>query len=285
MKRLEAAVSVSKCGLVVTYRALALDLDGTLLGPDGMVSDGNRHAVKAAAAAGWHVVLATARWYQQAERVARDIGLVDPVIACSGAEVRRLRDGVDLFDMRLPAKFASQLYDLCDDADGMAYVYQDREVLLRSANGDRRDGRPEVRGVRSLADADPTPRCALVFGDELSASVVKLLLPEWKDDVRFLNSMSGRGANVLTLTSNGADKGVALQIACADLGIAVSEVVAMGDSETDVEMFRVAGASVAMGQASPAVQETATWVTTANTDDGVGRAITQLLDGRDRVTP
>ena len=273
--------------VVVTYRALALDLDGTLLGPDGHVSDGNRRAVKAAAAAGWHVVLATARWYQQAERVAREIGLVDPVIACSGAEVRRLRDGVDLFDMRLPAAFASRLYDLCDEADGMAYVYQDRDVLLRSADDARRDDRPEVRRLRSLAnaDADPTPRCALVFGDELSASVVETLLPAWRDDVHFLNSMTGRGARVLTLTSSGADKGVALQVACADLGIAVSEVVAMGDSETDVEMFRVAGASVAMGQASPAVQKTATWVTTTNTDDGVGRAITQLLDGRDHVTP
>ena len=272
---------------MVTYRALALDLDGTLLGRDGSVSDGNRRAVKDAAGAGWHVVLATARWYQQAERIARDIGIVDPVIACSGAEVRRLRDGVDLFDRRLPAAFAAQLYDLCDDADGMAYVYQDRDVLLRSADGARRDDRPEVRHVRSLADADadPMPRCALVFGEALSMLVLETLLPAWKDDVRFLNSMTGRGARVLTLTSQGADKGVALQIACADLGIALSEVVAMGDSETDVEMFRVAGASVAMGQASPAVQESATWVTTANTDDGVGRAIAQLLAGRNHVTP
>ena len=102
---------------------------------------------------------------------------------------------------------------------------------------------------------------------------------------RFLNSMTGRGDSVLTLTSRGADKGVALQIACADLGIELSEVVAMGDSDTDVEMFRVAGASVAIGQASPAVQESATWVTTSNTDDGVGRAIAQLLAGRDHVAP
>ena len=269
------------------YRALALDLDGTLLAPDGTVSVRNRRAVEAAAGAGWHVVLATARWYQRAECAARDLGLVDPIIACSGAEVRRLRDGVDLFDMRLPALFSAQLYDICDTADGMAYVYQDGDVLLRSADGTRRNDRPEVRLVRSLADADAdrTPRCALIFGEVLSELVLEMLLPTWKDDVRFLNSMTGHGARVLTLTSQGADKGVALQVACADLGIATSEVVAMGDSDTDVEMFRVAGASVAMGQASPAVRRAATWVTTTNTDDGVGRAIEQLLDGRAPVTP
>jgi hydroxymethylpyrimidine pyrophosphatase-like HAD family hydrolase len=265
----------------VTYRALALDLDGTLLQPDGTVSDRDRRAVAAAAAAGWHVVLASARWYQLVERTAHDIGVVGPVIACSGADVRRLGDGAELFDVRLPAVFAAALYDLCDDADGTALVCEDRDVLLRSPVAAPRDEPPEIRRVPSLADASRTPRCALVYGDELNALVRDTLLPGWNDHVRFLTSMSGRGDVVLTLTSRGADKGRAVEVACADLGIDAADVVAMGDSATDVEMFRVVGASVAMGQASPDVRDAATWVTTDNTDDGVGRAIEQLLDGRD----
>ena len=97
----------------MSYRALALDLDGTLLGPDDTISARNRAAVEAAAAADWHVILATARWYQLAERTAHDLGLVDPVIACSGAEVRRLRDGADPFDDRLPANFTAAHDTLC----------------------------------------------------------------------------------------------------------------------------------------------------------------------------
>ena len=267
----------------MTYRALALDLDGTLLGPDDSVSERNRRAVEAAVAAGWHVVLATARWYQLAERAARELGLVDPVIACSGAEVRRLRDGVDLFDVRLPAPFAEALYELCDAQDGTVFVYQDGDVLLRSSDGRPRLDLPEVHPATSLVDAQRTPRCALIFGEALNAMVLDTLQSAWHDEVRFLTSMTGRGASVLTLTGRGADKGLALQIACADIGIPASEVVAMGDSETDVEMFRVAGASVAMGQASAFVREAATWVTTLHTDDGVGRAIELLLEGRDDI--
>ena len=41
----------------------------------------------------------------------------------------------------------------------------------------------------------------------------------------------------------------ALGVACADLEIPLSEVVAMGDSETDIEMFNVAGANF------PVIQE------------------------------
>ena len=262
----------------MTYRALALDLDGTLLAPDDTVSERNRRAVRAAVAEGWHVVLATARWYQLAERTARELDLVDPVIACSGAEVRRLRDGVDLFDVRLPAGFTTALYELAHGHDGLLMVYQDRDVVMRSSFPVPPPAFPEVRTVDSLAEADATPRCILLFGDALNAAVLDQLAPRWQDEVRFLTSMSGRGASILTLTGAGADKGLALQIACDDLGIPVSEVVAVGDSEADVEMFRVAGASVAMGQASPEVQAAATWVTGSNVDDGVAEAIERLLD-------
>ena len=263
----------------MTTRALALDLDGTLLRPDDTISDRDRRAVAAAAEAGWPVVLATARWYQLAERSAQSLGLVDPVIACSGAEVRRLRDGVDLLDVRLPAGFTAELYALCEEheaiRDSIVMVYEERDVAVRSATAT--PALPEIRVIDSLAGAEPTPRGLLVFGDDASAAVVDSLGGRWADDVRFLVSMTGRGAGVLTITGYGADKGRALRVACADLGIDPGDVVAMGDSETDIEMFRVAGGSVAMGQAKRAVQDAATWVTAANTDDGVGRAIEQLL--------
>jgi Cof subfamily protein (haloacid dehalogenase superfamily) len=264
----------------MNIRALALDLDGTLLGADDTVSPRNRAAVEAAAAAGWHVILATARWYQLAERTAHELGLVDPVIACSGAEVRRLRDGVDLFDVRLPRAFTTALYALCDEHHGMALVYQDRDVVLRTEVPSSLRALPEVRQVDTLAvDADPTPRSVLIFGDDLNARVLDLAR-SWTDDVRSLVSMTAGGHSVLTLTSVRADKGLALEVACADLDVPLDTVVAMGDSETDIEMFRVAGASVAMGQAHDPVKRAATWVCAAHGDDGVGRSIEDLLAGR-----
>ena len=74
-------------------QALAIDLDGTLLSRDETVSERNQAAVRAALEAGWQLIIATARWYQLAEEVASIFGVSGPVIACSGAEVRRLSDG------------------------------------------------------------------------------------------------------------------------------------------------------------------------------------------------
>src|SRR3712207_2059395 len=112
-------------------QALAIDLDGTLLSPDETVSERNRAAVGAALDAGWKLIVATARWYQLAEEVASIFGVQGPVIACSGAEVRRLADGADLFDVRLPREFADDLYAICDNMRCLAWIALDSEVLIK----------------------------------------------------------------------------------------------------------------------------------------------------------
>ena len=82
---------------------------------------------------------------------------------------------------------------------------------------------------------------------------------------------------MLTLTAAGADKGVALEVACRDHGIDPADVVAIGDSHNDIAMFRVAGSSIAMGQASDEVKSAAAEVTASNDDDGVALAIERIL--------
>ena len=60
-------------------RMLALDIDGTLLGPDGHIAEATRRAVARAAAAGLRPVLCTGRRFRRAAPVARELGLDAPV--------------------------------------------------------------------------------------------------------------------------------------------------------------------------------------------------------------
>jgi Cof subfamily protein (haloacid dehalogenase superfamily) len=259
-------------------RALAIDLDGTLLGPDHTVSAANRQALDAARAAGFSVIIATARWYQLAQEVAAELGGVDgPAIACSGAEVRRLSDGTDLFDVRLPPEFATRLYEMCDGLRCIVWAVLDDSVLLK-LDGDPAGLPPEMHHVRRLTGAaDVPPRIVLLQGSSATKAVVEELAGEWSDRVRFVESISSDDKSILTLTSTGADKGVALAVACRDIGIEPSGVVAIGDAENDIEMFRVAGMSFAMGQANEIVKRAATHVTAPNSEDGVARAVEQVL--------
>ena len=122
----------------------------------------------------------------------------------------------------------------------------------------------------------------LVQGSHATAAV-EALAPAWDAAVRFDESFWGAGKRLLTLTAAGADKGVALGVACDALGIPPETVIAFGDAANDVPMFRVAGGSFAMGQASPSVQSEATAVTATNAEDGVALAVEQLLLVGDRA--
>ncbi len=261
------------------YKALALDLDGTLLTSQESVSERNMRALEAARAAGMQIILASARWYQLAERVARDVQAAPPVVACSGAQVRRLDTGVDLLDVRLPVEFVSALYPICDAERSISTVVLDETVVVKMDKAPAQSLAPkEMRFTTSLADEAERPRIALIQGTDAVERIRRELEPVWGDRVHFITSISGHGKPILTLTAMGAHKGKALAVACDDLGIGVEDVVAFGDSGNDLEMFKVAGASVAMGQADEELKSAATFVSARHDEDGVAVGIERLLE-------
>ena len=262
----------------MAYRAFAIDLDGTLLVGEHVPED-NITALRMAHAAGFQIIIATARWVQMAQRVEAEIGIKGPVIACSGAQVHDPVSGRDVFDERLPEDFVAELFALCDEERCIATVTVSDRVLLKL------DGAPdpaqmpeEMHWVKKLTGAaDSLPRVAVVQGSATNQRIREKLQDRFQDRVLFVNSIGPTGKTLLTLTSAKASKGDALRAACRHLGITTAEVVAFGDSENDLEMFRAAGASVAMGQADEHTRSVATHITARNDEAGVARAVERIL--------
>jgi hydroxymethylpyrimidine pyrophosphatase-like HAD family hydrolase len=71
-------------------------------------------------------------------------------------------------------------------------------------------------------------------------------------------------------------KGEALARICNDLHVTPKQVLAFGDGENDIEMLRMAGYSVAMGNAMPATMAAARYTTTSNDEGGVGDFIEKV---------
>ena len=81
------------------YRALAVDLDGTLLHSDDRVTERSLRALRAAEAADLRIIIATARWYQLAQRVNRPLEKLDAAVL----RILRISGYQLLFQSRLPA--------------------------------------------------------------------------------------------------------------------------------------------------------------------------------------
>lgn len=81
----------------------------------------------------------------------------------------------------------------------------------------------------------------------------------------------------LDITARGADKGAAVRAIARHLDVPLSEILVIGDAENDVAMFRVAGFTVAMGNAETAVQQAADAVTGTNDRDGFAQAMDRFV--------
>ena len=261
-----------------TPKALAIDLDGTLLIGETL-SERNRNAVRQAHDEGLHVIIATARWRQLAERIAAEIGLgALPIIACSGAQVYSTASRADVYDERLPREFVEPLFDIINQHRCIASATLSNHSLLKIDVDPGADYlTEELRWVEVLPEADELPRIATVQGTETIRLVRELHASGFADKVNIFDSIGPSGRIVITITSKGADKGIALGRACDYLEIEPETVVAFGDAHNDIEMFRVAGWSVAMGQADDEVKAAASAVTASNEEDGVARFIEENL--------
>lgn len=82
----------------------------------------------------------------------------------------------------------------------------------------------------------------------------------------------------IEVTHKDAQKGIALQYYAETLGISMEEVFAIGDNSNDVSMLKLAGYSVAMGNANQEAINTAKYQTDDNKHGGVAKAIQKCLD-------
>jgi hypothetical protein len=86
----------------------------------------------------------------------------------------------------------------------------------------------------------------------------------------------------LDITHPLANKGAALSEIAKLLAIPLKEIAVIGDGGNDVAMFERSGLSIAMGNASPEVQQAADVVTDSNREDGFANAVERFILGGGR---
>ena len=79
------------------------------------------------------------------------------------------------------------------------------------------------------------------------------------------------------MTAPDADKGHGVTELARAVGVPLEQVAVVGDGRNDVSMFRVAGLSIAVDNASDEVKKAADHVTASNVDDGVAQAIDRYV--------
>lgn len=252
-------------------RALAFDLDGTLLDASGRLSDATVRALLESRRQGHQLAVATARPLRMVLPV---LGLaaqvLDALIVSNGARTVSGTDGEVLAEHALSTADADHVREIArrtwpDCGLGWEVGHEFRhDAAFERIAADR-------HVVRILeAPATPTP------GDPVHQLVVATVATPRASDLRRLAAALGdrfavteSSAGVIEVSSARADKAQAVLAWARRHQLSRSAVVAFGDGHNDVAMLRVAGTSVAMGNAPDEVKRHARHVTASHADDGV----------------
>ena len=249
-----------------TILAAALDLDGTIIGPDEKISSAVHEAITRLSQ---HipVFIATGREPADALHYARKLNLTTPQLCDGGANIIDPIRGISTWTEPL-GRDSSKLVLTKLKAIGVAFV-------ATHANGTARtfDDVPNWDLIRVSAldmDEDKADTLANHFSRYDQMTVIKAILPY-------------NGLWAIDFTLAGVNKATGVSQIGQTLGIDPSNMVAIGDSYNDLPMLVSCGIGIAMGDAPEEVMTAADFVAPLVEDDGLAVAIDSYVMPRIRL--
>jgi hydroxymethylpyrimidine pyrophosphatase-like HAD family hydrolase len=116
----------------------------------------------------------------------------------------------------------------------------------------------------------------LFFGQDVVDGMLERLDGKYAGVLNLASGYSETFPPYLNIVHGDADKGRALTLVCEHVGVPIAESMAIGDAAPDLEMMRVAGVSMAMGNAPADIKAQVDVVGPSNEEDGVAWAIREF---------
>lgn len=274
----------------MSYRVIALDLDGTLLDNQKRILPQSLAALAEARAAGIKVVVATGRHHVAIHPFYQALEIDTPAICCNGTYLYDFQQKKVLAADPLPKEQARLVLQMLKQSGIHGLMYVDDAMLYQDTSG---------HITRSLAWAEtlpPAQRPTLLHVNSLVQAVDEVQ-SIWKfatshDDIPALRNFAETVEKELGLAcewswhdqvdiaKGGNSKGKRLQQWVESQGLNMDQVVAFGDNYNDLSMLEAAGLGVAMGNADDAVKQRADLVIADHLQPGIADVIRTRVLGQ-----
>src|SRR5882762_3600536 len=271
----------TKNGQTITpIRMVIADVDGTLVTQEKVLTKRAADAVLRLHDAGIEFSVTSGRPPRGMAMLIDPLKLTLPLAAFNGGVLIQpdLKTVVD--QKFLPAGVPEQVIEAIENHGLDVWVYTDIDWFVRDPNA------PHVAREQWTVKFPPTVvktfagllgRVAKIVGvsDDLDR------VAQCEKDVQQAGGSHISAARsqpyYLDVTHPQANKGEVVLSMSRLLNIPAAEIMTMGDMPNDVLMFKKSGLSIAMGNASPEVQASATYVTTSNEEEGFANAIEKFV--------
>eukprot|EP00890_Picochlorum_soloecismus_P005913 jgi/Picsp_1/6322/NSC_03671-R1_protein len=262
------------------------DVDGTLLNSKQELTPEVFDAIKRADEVGVPFMIATGKavgpWIHNS-------GILDlpqlsgsmPQLFLQGLYIRDSKGGT-LHSQTLSFSVIMEAMEMADEHGLSFVVYCHDRILCRQRN---------VHVNRLVSYGEPAPE-AMEFSDLVrevqSLDVYKVMFMGDDDQIRAIRPTAAEGFSgkaslttalpgMLEILPIGASKGAGVKRVLEEMGISPERCMALGDGENDIEMLRLCGLSVAMGNAVSKTKDVADVIVPSNDEHGVAYAIEKYV--------
>ncbi len=267
----------------MSYRVIALDLDGTLLDNQKRILPQSLAALAEARAAGIKVVIVTGRHHVAIHPFYQALQIDTPAICCNGTYLYDFQQRKVLAADPLAKEQAQWVLRMLEQNDIHGLMYVDDAMLYQAPSGHvtrtlawadslPEAQRPTLLQVNSLSqaadDAQAIWKFATSHGD----------IPALRNFAETVEKELGLACewswhDQVDIAKGGNSKGKRLQQWVESQGLRMDQVVAFGDNYNDLSMLETVGLGVAMGNADDAIKERADLVIADHLQPGIAEVI------------
>lgn len=271
-------------------KLVAIDLDGTLLDSNKLLSAENKAAIKEAKEAGVKVVLCTGRPLRSMQHLLEEADLMDDediVITYNGGLIQKAKTGEIINEITFNREECLDIYQLGQQLNlpvnfiDLDYVYEPEypedaaSIYMNASREIPKENALEFKAIDIEELPDPFKINKIVMSrpaEELDAMIPTI--PEsYHEKYNIYKSQSF----ILEVLPDHVDKGYSMRIIGDMLGLEKEQIMGIGDQENDLSLVVNAGLGVAMDNAIDSVKEAANYITKSNDDNGVAYAIRKFI--------
>lgn len=254
-------------------KMLLFDLDGTLLKSDKSISKDTLAILSKCKDCGYIIGISTSRSEQNCFSIFKQFN-PDVLITSGGALVKKDNKYLykAVFTPERTNAIIEEVRKICgydceitvDTTEQHFWNYKTDPKILDKSWGD------SVWTDYNDFYEEALKICVEIFDDN-KAKILKENLLDC-DCIRFSDG------EWYKFTKKGVTKENAIKIVCNSYKIGFEDVIAFGDDYADIEMLKIAGVGVAMGNAIKEVKEIADIVIESNDNDGIAKYLEKIME-------
>lgn len=261
---------------------IVLDLDGTLLTDEKIISEKTKMTLFKAKEAGHQVMIATGRPFRASQLYYKELMLTTPIVNFNGALVHHPTNAA--WKMIHSPIDISVVHDVVDSVDKYQYENLIAEVLddVFIHNEDNRlmdifkmgDPSVTIGNLRTSLNEDPTS--LLIHAEEENVPLIRDHLESVHAEL-IEHRRWGAPFHIVEIVKKGLNKAVGISHVAKDLNIPRDRIIAFGDEDNDLEMLEYAGLGVAMSNGIDELKNIANEITLSNNEDGIAKILIERL--------